>query len=278
VCGRPGASYLKGKRGSMLDDITISRAITESFMKDFMEAMETDVAICGAGPAGMTAAYYLAREGVKTIVFEKQLRVGGGMPGGGMMFNRIVVQEEGRKLLNEFNVKTKKYQSGYYIADSLEAVSTICSKTIKAGARIFNLISIEDVMIREGERITGLVLNWTAVTQAGLHVDPLAMRSKIVIDATGHASEICRIVVNKIGTKLRTETGRVIGEKPMWAEIGEKEIINNTREVYPGLIVAGMAANAVFGAPRMGPIFGGMLLSGKRAAEVAIEILPRIEV
>ena len=257
----------------MLDDITISRAITESFMKDFLLAMEVDVAIGGAGPAGMTAAYYLAREGVKTVVFERQLRVGGGMPGGGMMFNRIVVQEEGKELLDEFDVETKEYEKGYYIADSLEAVSTICSKAIKAGARIFNLISIEDVMIREDDRVTGLVLNWSAVSLAGLHVDPLAIRAKIVIDASGHASEICQIVVNKLGAKLRTKKGRVIGEKPMWAEVGERAIIENTREVYPGLIVAGMAANAVFGAPRMGPIFGGMLLSGKRAAQVALESL-----
>ena len=262
----------------MLDEVTISKAIVESFVKDFTEAMEVDVAIGGAGPAGMVAAYYLAREGAKTVVFERQLRVGGGMPGGGMMFNRIVVQEEGKKLLDEFDVATKEYGNDYYIADSLEAASTICSQTIKAGARIFNLISIEDVMIREDDRVSGLVLNWSAVPLAGLHVDPLVMRAKMVIDATGHASEICQIVVNKIGAKLRTKAGRVTGEKPMWAEIGEREIIENTQEVYPGLIVAGMAANAVFGAPRMGPIFGGMLLSGKRAAEVALEILSRQKV
>ncbi len=259
----------------MLDEVIISKAITESFMQDFMEAMEVDVAIGGAGPAGMTAAYYLAKAGAKTVVFEKQLRVGGGMPGGGMMFNRIVVQEEGKKLLDEFDVATKEYENDYYIADSLEAVSTICSRTIKAGARIFNLICIEDVMVREEDRVTGLVLNWSAVPLAGLHVDPLVMRAKMVIDATGHACEICQIVVNKLGAKLRTKAGRIMGEKPMWAEMGERQIIENTQEVYPGLIVAGMAANAVFGAPRMGPIFGGMLLSGKRAAELTLEILSK---
>jgi len=262
----------------MLDEITVSKAITESFMNDFLAAMEVDVAIGGAGPAGMTAAYYLAREGVKTVVFEKQLRVGGGMPGGGMMFNRIVVQEEGKNLLDEFDVETREYEKGYYIADALEAVSTICSKAIKAGAKIFNLIGIEDVMIRENDKITGLVLNWSAVPLSGLHVDPLAIRAKMVIDATGHASEICQMIVNKLGAKLRTKEGRVIGEKSMWAEVGERVIIENTREVYPGLIVAGMAANAVFGAPRMGPIFGGMLLSGKRAAQVAIETLHQLAV
>ena len=194
------------------------------------------------------------------------------------MFNRIVVQEEGKKLLDEFDVGNREYEKGYYLADSLEATSTLCSEAIKAGARIFNLISVEDVMIREADRITGLVLNWSATSLAGLHVDPLTMRAKVVIDATGHASEICQIVVNKIGAKLRTDSGRVMGEKPMWAEVGEAAIIGNTREVYPGLIVAGMAANAVFGAHRMGPIFGGMLLSGKRAAEVAVDILEQMKV
>ena len=258
-----------------IDEITISKAITESFMKDFLQAMDVDVAIAGAGPAGLTAAYYLAKEGVNTVIFERNLRVGGGMPGGGMMFNRIVVQEEGKWILDEFGVRTTEYQEGYYVADSLETVSTICSKSIKAGAKIFNLISVEDVMIREDDRITGLVLNWSATSLAKLHVDPLAIRSKMVIDATGHESEVCRVVAKKLGANLKTRTGEVIGEKSMWAEVGEKEIVENTREVYPGLIVAGMAANAVFGSPRMGAIFGGMFLSGKRAAEVALEIIQK---
>jgi thiazole biosynthesis enzyme len=256
-----------------MDEVIISRAIVESYMKDFMGAMEVDVAVAGAGPAGLVTAYYLAKEGIKVIVFERQLRVGGGMPGGGMMFNRIVLQKEGKRLLDEFGVSATEYQKGYYVADSLEAISAICSRAIKAGAKIFNLISVEDVMIREGDRITGLVLNWSAVSWSKLHVDPLTVRCKVSVDATGHDAEVCRIVVRKIGPKLRTKTGEVMGEKPMWAERGEKEILKNTREVYPGLVVAGMTANAVFGSPRMGAIFGGMLLSGKKAARVAMELL-----
>ena len=258
-----------------MDEVTISRAVTETFLKEFLEAMEVDVAIAGAGPSGLTAAYYLASGGVRTAVFERQLRIGGGMPGGGMMFNQIVVQEEGKRILDHFGVGTKEYERGYYVANALETISTLCSKAIIAGARVFNLISVEDVMVREGNRITGLVLNWSAVPWAKLHVDPLAVKSKLVIDATGHESEICHIVVRKIGANLRTATGEVVGEKPMWAEKGENEIVENTREVYPGLIVASMAANAVFGSPRMGTSFGRMLLSGKKAAELAHDILLR---
>ena len=256
-----------------MDEITISRAIVESYMKDFMQALEVDVAIAGAGPAGLVTVYYLAKDGIRTVVFERQLRVGGGMPGGGMMFNRIVLQEEGKQILDEFDVSAKEYEKGYYVADSLEAISSMCSRTIKSGAKIFNLISVEDVMVREDDKITGLVLNWSAVSWTKIHVDPLTARCKVAIDATGHDAEVCRIVARKIGPKLRTKTGEVIGEKSMWAEVAESRIMEHTNEVYPGLIVAGMAANAVCGAPRMGPIFGGMLLSGKRAAEVAMEIL-----
>ena len=256
-----------------MDEVIISKAITESYVKDLLEAMELDVAIVGAGPAGMTAAYYLAKEEIKTAIFERKLSIGGGIWGGGMMFNKIVVQEEGKEILDEFGITTTEYQKGYYVAGAVELASTLCSLAVKAGAQIFNLISVEDVVIREADRVSGLVLNWSSVPLANLHVDPLAIRSKLVIDATGHGCEICRLITEKVGGRLRTATGNIIGEKSMWAEMGERQVIENTREVYPGLIAAGMAATAVFGSPRMGPIFGGMLLSGRKAAKLAIELL-----
>lgn len=256
-----------------VDEIIISKAITESYTRDFLDFMEVDVAIVGAGPSGLVAAYYLARKGIKTAVYERKLSVGGGMWGGGMMFNRIVVQTEAKDILDEFGVRAREYQKGYYVADSLEAVSTFCSQALKAGAHIFNLMTVEDVLIREDDRVIGLALNWSAVGLANLHVDPLAIRSKLTIDATGHDAEVCRIVARKIGPKLRTATGGVVGEKSMWAEVGERELVNNTGEVYPGLLVTGMAVNAAFGLPRMGAIFGGMLLSGRKAAALAADML-----
>jgi thiazole biosynthesis enzyme len=250
-----------------MDEIVITRAITKSYFDEFMDYLEVDVAVVGAGPSGLAAAYYLAQSGKKVVIFERRLSIGGGMWGGGMMFNRIVVQTEARHILDEFGIRSKEFEDGYFVADSVEAVSTMCSKTVKSGTRIFNCITVEDVMIRENDHITGLVINWSAVDMAKLHIDPLTIRSKYVVDATGHDAEVCNIVVRKIGKKLTTASGAIDGEKSMWAEVAEREITKYTKEVCPGLFVAGMSANAVFGLPRMGPIFGGMLLSGKKAAE-----------
>nr|WP_321498827.1 sulfide-dependent adenosine diphosphate thiazole synthase [uncultured Methanolobus sp.] len=254
-----------------LDELIITRAIVDEFSKVFIDYTDVDVALVGGGPANLVAAKYLAEAGLKTVLFEKKLSIGGGMWGGGMMFPRIVVQEDAKHILDDFGINYHEYEKGYYVASSVESVARLICGATGAGAEIFNLIDVEDVMIRENDEVCGLVINWGTVSMTRLHVDPLAIKAKVVIDGTGHDAGICSTVLRKIpGAEIGSG---IPGEKPMWADIGERALMETTKEVYPGLIVAGMAANAVAGAPRMGPVFGGMMLSGKRAAEIAIEKL-----
>ena len=77
------------------------------FLKNLVTNFEVDVAIAGAGPAGLTAAKYLAKAGKKVVIFERKLSVGGGMWGGGMTFPVIVVQKESKYILEEANVSKK---------------------------------------------------------------------------------------------------------------------------------------------------------------------------
>ena len=170
------------------------------------------------------------------------------MWGGGMMFNEIVVQEEARELLDQFGVPTVPFTQEYCCADSVMCTTTIASRASRAGLRIWNLMCIDDVVIRS-EKITGLVINGSAVEIASLHVDPLSVACRFTVDATGHAREVVRVGERKVPGKLLTPSGRFEGEKSLWADRAEQLTLENTTEVFPGLFVSGMATNATFGAP-----------------------------
>ncbi|WP_163329031.1 sulfide-dependent adenosine diphosphate thiazole synthase [Desulfurobacterium thermolithotrophum] len=253
-----------------LNEVVISQAIIESYMEKLKDHLEVDVAIVGGGPSGLVAGYYLAKKGFKVSIYERKISIGGGMWAGAMFFNEIVVQEMGREIFDEFKVNYKEFKPGYYLADAVEAVTTIASKAVKAGAVIFNGITAEDVVLKKvngNYRVCGLVINWSTVEMNHLMVDPLVITSKYVIDATGHDATVVSTLQRKAGVKLATETGCVVGEKPLWASVGEEDTVKNSREVFPGIYVSGMAANATCGSHRMGPVFGGMLMSGKKVAQ-----------
>jgi thiazole biosynthesis enzyme len=254
-----------------IDDLTISRSIIESYMEKLLGSLQLDVALVGAGPSNLVAGYYLAKEGLKAAIFESKLAAGGGIWGGGMMFNEIVVQDDAIPIVDEMGIVVHSKGDGHSTMDSVETASTLISKCVQSGTVIFNLVKAVDVLFREENgkpRVSGLVISWSPVENLGLHVDPLGIKASFVVDGTGHPAEICRIVTRKMDMKLNTRTGDVVGEMPLWAEKGEQFTVANTGEVFPGLYVAGMAANNVFGGPRMGPIFGGMLLSGRKVAEL----------
>ena len=250
----------------------ISRAIIQRYFEKLQENLSVDVVIVGAGPSGMVAAYDLAKAGKSVALFERKLAPGGGIWGGGMLFNEVVVQEDTLSILDNFGVGYSSAGDGLYTVDSVELAAGLTFGACRAGASLFNSVSVEDIVFKEG-RIGGVVINWTPVTRLEMHVDPLVVMSKVVLDGTGHPSEIAELATRKAGVRIETETGAIMGEKPMWVESGEISTVENTRRIYPGLYASGMAANNVSGGFRMGPIFGGMLKSGRKVARLIVEEL-----
>lgn len=259
-----------------LDERIISEAIIDSYYAKLKGSLSLDVAIVGGGPSGMTAARLLAKQGYSVALFERKLAPGGGMWGGAMTYTSIVVQEESKHLLEEIGVPLQEYKPGYWVCDSVAATSTLASQACLAGAKFFTCTSVEDVMLKEvdGERrVSGLVVQSAPVETLGWHVDPLSINTRFVIEATGHPVEMLHTLVRKNGVKLNTPTGGIVGEQSLWADVAETTTPENTKEVFPGVYVAGMAANATFGGYRMGPVFGGMLLSGEKVAkEIAAKL------
>ncbi len=253
-------------------ELTVSRGIIDTYFNKLKNNLELDVAIVGAGPSGLIAAATLAKAGKKVAVFERKLAPGGGMWGGAMLFNQIVVQNEAVHLLDEFNISYERYDETCVTLDSVHATSALIYAATKYGAIINNGFTVEDVVF-QNEEVAGVVVNWATIEREGLHVDPLVMMAKCVLDGTGHPCEVSHTVANKNDIKLNTLTGKVMGERSLSVEKGEEATVENTKEVYPGLFVSGMAANGVNGAFRMGPIFGGMLLSGVKVAKLMLERL-----
>jgi thiamine thiazole synthase len=250
----------------------ITSAIVERFFAKLRANLSVDVAIVGAGPSGLVAAAHLARAGKKVAIFERTLAPGGGIWGGGMLFNEIVVRDDALEILHDFDVTTAPAGDGFHTADSVEVAAALIFGAKKAGAAIFNSITVEDIVFKDS-RVAGLVVNWTPVNRLTMHVDPLIITAFAVLDGTGHGGEITSLATRKAGIRIDTPSGAVMGEKPMWVESGEASTVENTKRLCPGLYASGMAANNASGGFRMGPIFGGMFLSGAKIARIILEDL-----
>ena len=248
-----------------MKEIDITKAIYEEYSRKLLGHLENDVVVVGAGPAGLTAGYYLAKSGIKTTVLEKRLSIGGGIWGGAAGWNVITVEDKG--ILDEMGVAVQK-KSNLYVADAVEFATALGYKAKKAGAEIFNLTEAVDLVLKENV-IKGLVVTNTTIKASELLVDPFCIGAEFIIDATGHSAELVSMLKGKKADFHIKE----LKEGFMDVAKAEVDVVEKTSEVYPGLYVAGMSVCSAFNLPRMGPIFGGMLKSGEKVAELINERL-----
>lgn len=254
---------------SNIGEKDVTRAIVEGFTKTFKEYVESDVIIVGGGPSGLMAGRELSASGLKTLIIERNNYLGGGFWIGGYLMNKITVRAPGQEVLDELGIPYEEVKEGLYMSDGPHACSRLIASACDAGVKIINMTKFDDIVIREGNRVSGVVINWTPVAALPREitcVDPVALESKIVVDATGH--DAC--VVSKLEERGLIKTK---GFGAMWVERSEDLVVEYTGEVHPGLVVMGMALSTLYGLPRMGPTFGAMLLSGKKGAEVIKEKL-----
>jgi len=264
----------------MKKDLIISKLIVESFFEKLNKGLEVDVAIAGCGPSALALSLELSKKGYKVAIFEAKNEPGGGIWGGGMMFNELVLERELKGYVEELGINYKEFGE-FLVVDSVHFASALLYHTTKAGTLVFNNVFVEDLVMYD-KRVSGVVINWMPTIRERLHVDPISVIAKFTVDGTGHPANLVRLL-SKRGilasvtgsTENLCSCGSVEYEFPMDAENGERFVVEATREIYPGLFVMGMAAVSVGGGPRMGPIFGGMILSGLRAAELIEDGLKR---
>ena len=87
-----------------------------------------------------------------------------------------------------------------------------------------------------------------------MHVDPLTLSAKVTIDGTGHDAVLAEMVASH-GYKLDTDTGKMMGQGPMQAQSAEDFVVENTKKVFPGLFLGGMAVAQTHGGTQDGPDF-----------------------
>ncbi|MFH1855726.1 MAG: sulfide-dependent adenosine diphosphate thiazole synthase [Candidatus Omnitrophota bacterium] len=251
-----------------VSDAKISRAIVRDFSRWLEEYISCDVIIVGGGPSGLLAARELANKKFKTLVIEANNYLGGGFWMGGFLMNTLTFRSPSETVLDELNIPYKEAEEGLYITDGPTACSKLISAACDAGVKFLNMTKFDDV-VYQNNKVTGVVINWTPISYLPRQVacvDPISLEAKVVIDSTGHDACVCRSLEKRGYLKLAN-----FG--PMNATASEDLVVEKTGQIFPGLIITGMAVSTAYGIPRMGPTFGSMLLSGKKGAEEAVKMI-----
>jgi len=259
---------------------TVSREMTTRYFEDMYRLAECDVIISGAGSAGLAAAYELTKHpNLKVAIIEQSVSPGGGAWLGGQLFSAMVIRKPAHEFLDELGVPYEDKGDYVVVHHAATLTSTLLSKVLLTGrVTLFNATAVEDIIIKGG-RVAGVVTNWAMVTRFGHDtqscMDPNVLESKILISACGHDGPFGASGVKRLQSLGLVD--KIPGMGALDMNTAEDAIVNNTREVVPGMILAGMEVAELDGSPRMGPTFGAMFLSGLKAGALAADAVKQYD-
>lgn len=279
-CSRAMSAALEKVHFAPIRESTVSREMSKRYFEDLHRLAESDVIITGAGSAGLACAYELSKHpGLKIAIIEQSVSPGGGAWLGGQLFSAMVVRKPAHEFLIEIGVPFEDKGDYVVVHHAATLTSTLLSKVMLTGrVTLFNATAVEDIVIKNG-RVAGVVTNWAMVSRFGHDtqscMDPNVLESKVLVSACGHdgpfgASGVKRLQSLGLVNKLP-------GMGALDMNTAEDAIVNNTREVVPGMILAGMEVAELDGSPRMGPTFGAMFLSGVKAGKIAAEAVAKYD-
>ncbi|KAJ6790984.1 putative thiamine thiazole synthase 2, chloroplastic [Iris pallida] len=272
------ASYdLSSFRFRPIKESIVAREMTRRYMTDMITYADTDVVIVGAGSAGLSCAYELSKDpSINIAIVEQSVSPGGGAWLGGQLFSAMIVRKPAHLFLDELEIAYDEQEDYVVIKHAALFTSTIMSRLLaRPNVKLFNAVAAEDLIIKNG-RVAGVVTNWALVsmnhdTQSCM--DPNVMEARVVVSSCGHDGPFGATGVKRLKSVGMIDA--VPGMKALDMNTAEDEIVRLTREVVPGMIVTGMEVAEIDGSPRMGPTFGAMMISGQKAAQLALKALGR---
>ncbi|KAJ9452775.1 Thiamine thiazole synthase 2 [Diplonema papillatum] len=259
---------------------TVSREMTSRYMTDMLDYAETDVVIIGAGSAGLSCAYELSKHpDIRVAIIEQNVAPGGGCWVGGQLFSSMVVRKPAHVLLDELEIPYDDKEDYVVVKHAaLFTASVLRAVLLRDNVKLFNAVAVEDLLIKHeegGAAVRGVVTNWSLVAQNHDNqscMDPQVMEAKVVVSSTGHDGPMGATSAKRLES-IGLLPDRLPGMNALDMSTAEDAVLHMTHEAIPGLIFAGMEVAEVRGCNRMGPTFGAMLLSGVKAANLALKAL-----
>ena len=201
-------------------------------------------------------------------------------------------------MLDELEVPYTDLKHFVLVHHAAALTSTLISSVTRSHVKVFSGYELEDVLFRDQRDLSpvkGIALSFvgssgggtSSVGAVGAQLDsfkqslaaPILTNAKVIISACGMCPELGGgVALRKIASLGWGESLCVFGAGQFGASDVEDSLVHHTREVSPGLIVAGGELSWLDLCGKAGPTSGAMLLSGIKAAGIALACVRAIDV